>query len=110
PTVHEDISQNLLNDQEVDIGVISPQIKVMDRILAGSHDVENNDNIALSPRILYAEIVNDTPSRVDSEVKKRKRVVKEIDIDFDSIFKLLNDIIPKKPKVISQIMVDNDEN
>ncbi|KAH9326634.1 hypothetical protein KI387_006812, partial [Taxus chinensis] len=47
---------------------------------------------------------------VDSEVKKRKRVVKEIDIDFDALFKLSNDVIPKKPKVLSLIMVDNDVN
>ncbi|KAH9295033.1 hypothetical protein KI387_038621, partial [Taxus chinensis] len=60
--------------------------------------------------ILYAEIVNETPSWVDSEVKKRKRVVKPIDIDFDALFKLSNDAIPKKPKVLSRIMVDNDGN
>ncbi|KAH9313378.1 hypothetical protein KI387_028413, partial [Taxus chinensis] len=47
---------------------------------------------------------------VDSEVKKRKKVVKAIDIDFDALFKLSNDIIPKKPKVLSRIMVDSDGN
>ncbi|KAH9320733.1 hypothetical protein KI387_015372, partial [Taxus chinensis] len=71
---------------------------VVDRILVGSHDVENKENITSSYRILYAEIVNDTPSWVDSEVRKRKRVVKAIDIDFYALFKLLNDVIPKKPK------------
>ncbi|KAH9319344.1 hypothetical protein KI387_021113, partial [Taxus chinensis] len=37
-------------------------------------------------------------------------VVKAIDIDFDALFKISNDVIPKKPKVLSQIMVDNDGN
>ncbi|KAH9319342.1 hypothetical protein KI387_021111, partial [Taxus chinensis] len=92
---NEEISQNLPNDQEVDVEVISPKIEVIDRILAGSHDVENNENIDSSSRILYADIVHDTPSLVDSEVKLRKRVVKEIDIDFDALFKLSNGIIPK---------------
>ncbi|KAH9295514.1 hypothetical protein KI387_039102, partial [Taxus chinensis] len=46
----------------------------------------------------FYKIVNKTPSWVDSEVKKRKRVVKPIDIDFDALFKLSNDAIPKKPK------------
>ncbi|KAH9325110.1 hypothetical protein KI387_005288, partial [Taxus chinensis] len=82
---------------KVDIEVVSPQIEVVDRIQEGSHDVGNNENIDSSSRILYVEIVNDTPW-VDSEVKKRKRVVKPIDIDFDALFKLSNDAIPKKPK------------
>ncbi|KAH9320392.1 hypothetical protein KI387_044492, partial [Taxus chinensis] len=76
PTVHEEISQNLPNEQEVDIEVISPKIKVIKRILVESHDVENNENVSLSSRVLYAEIVNDTPFWVDCEVKKKKRVVK----------------------------------
>ncbi|KAH9297857.1 hypothetical protein KI387_029539, partial [Taxus chinensis] len=38
------------------------------------------------------------------------RVVKPIDIDFDALFKLSNDAIPKKPKVLSRIMVDNNGN
>ncbi|KAH9321747.1 hypothetical protein KI387_016386, partial [Taxus chinensis] len=71
---------------------------VMERILVESHDVENNENVASSSRILYAEIVNDTPFWVDCEVKKRKKVVKAIDIDFDALFKLSNDVIPNKPK------------
>ncbi|KAH9298616.1 hypothetical protein KI387_030298, partial [Taxus chinensis] len=108
--VHEGIFQNLLNNQEVDIEVVSPQIEVVDRIQEGSHDVGNNENIDSSSRIMYAEIVNDTPSWVYFEVKKRKRVVKPIDIDFDALFKLLNVAIPKKSKVVSRIMVDNDGN
>ncbi|KAH9315126.1 hypothetical protein KI387_023753, partial [Taxus chinensis] len=42
PTVHKEISQNLQNDQEEDIEVISLEVEVMERILAKSHDVENN--------------------------------------------------------------------
>ncbi|KAH9292910.1 hypothetical protein KI387_041904, partial [Taxus chinensis] len=52
---------------EVDIEVVSPQIEVIGRIQAISHDVENNENIDSSSRIVYAEIVNDTPSWVDSK-------------------------------------------
>ncbi|KAH9327699.1 hypothetical protein KI387_007877 [Taxus chinensis] len=110
PTVHEEISQNIPNDQEVDIKVISLEIEVMERILTESHDVENNENVASGSRILYAEVVNDTPLWVDCEIKKRKRVIKEIDIDFDALFKLSNDVIPKNPKVLSRIMVDDDGN
>ncbi|KAH9323145.1 hypothetical protein KI387_017784, partial [Taxus chinensis] len=75
-----------------------------------SHDVDNNENIDSSSKILYYEIVNDTPSWVHSEVKKRKRVVKPIDIDFDALFKLSNDALLKKPTVLSRIIVDSDGN
>ncbi|KAH9316147.1 hypothetical protein KI387_024774, partial [Taxus chinensis] len=66
-TFHEGVSQNLPNNQEVDIEFVSPQIEVVDRILEGSHNVGNNENIDSSSKILYAEILNDTPSWVDSE-------------------------------------------
>ncbi|KAH9328536.1 hypothetical protein KI387_000644 [Taxus chinensis] len=99
PTVHKEISQNLPDDQEVDIEVISPKIEVVERILIESHDVKNNENVALGSRLLYVEVVNDTPFWVDYKIKKRKRVVKAIDIDFDALFKLSNDVIPKKPKL-----------
>ncbi|KAH9306609.1 hypothetical protein KI387_011013 [Taxus chinensis] len=50
------------------------------------------------------------PSWVDCEVKKRKRVIKAINIEFDALSKISNDVIPKKPKVFSRIMVDANGN
>ncbi|KAH9321649.1 hypothetical protein KI387_016288, partial [Taxus chinensis] len=85
-------------------------IEVAERIFVESNDVENNVNVTSDSKLLYAEVVKDIPFWVDCEVKKRKRVVKAIDIDFDTLFKLLNDVIPKNPKVLSQIMVDDDGN
>ncbi|KAH9309096.1 hypothetical protein KI387_037007, partial [Taxus chinensis] len=81
---------------------------VVERILVEPNDVENNGNVSLDSKILYAEFVKDNPFWVDCEINKRKMVIKPIDIEFDVLFKLLNDVIPKKPKVLSWIMVDDD--
>ncbi|KAH9308291.1 hypothetical protein KI387_036202, partial [Taxus chinensis] len=83
---------------------------VMERILTKSHNVENNENVVSNSKLMYAKIVNYTLFWVDFKVKKRKRVIKVIDIDFDALFKISNDIIPKNPKVLSRIMVDSDGN
>ncbi|KAH9329280.1 hypothetical protein KI387_001388, partial [Taxus chinensis] len=50
----------------------------------------------------------DTSSWVECEIRKRKRVVKAINIDYDALFKLSNDVIPKKRKEFSRIMADGD--
>ncbi|KAH9326060.1 hypothetical protein KI387_006238 [Taxus chinensis] len=48
----QDTSQGLPDVQEVDIEVISPEIEVLERILAESNDIENNVNVASDSKLL----------------------------------------------------------
>ncbi|KAH9308977.1 hypothetical protein KI387_036888, partial [Taxus chinensis] len=85
-------------------------IEVVETILRKCNDIENNMDVALDSKLLYVELLKEIPSWVDCKIKKRKRVVKAIDIDFDALFKLSYEVIPKKPKVFLWIMVDDDDN
>ncbi|KAH9307191.1 hypothetical protein KI387_044406, partial [Taxus chinensis] len=85
-------------------------IEVLERDLVESNDIENNVNVASDSRILYAKLLKETPVWVDCEINKRKRFLKETTIEFDALSKPSDDVIPKKPKVFSRIMVDGDGN